>query len=403
MSEPAIDQQTFIELVRDALGKLYDSLSLQQDRLAALIDPTQPSPLQRGQSLRRLLLAGIQAIRPANGTPATSPDWRAYRLLELRYIEGLDPHEVMHQLGLARSQYYREQARAIDAVATFLWDKYTEAGAPLNASRQELIRAEAKRLSESGTPTGGLDALLLTDLFTIVEMLARARGVEVTIGAMQALYGINVDRVVLRQAILAATNALLNLPGIQRLLVGDLVDEQQRGICLRAWPANNLDGSSKDMSLCRSLTETLNGNLGLLPVADALEVRLTWTQAPPQTLLVIDDNAGLIDLFRRYLNGQPWNVVGAANGVEAREMIASAKPDVITLDVMMPREDGWEFLLALKANPAMCDMPVIVCSVLDQPQIALTLGATAYLPKPVTQQGLLNALEPWTLKCQGPY
>ena len=397
MSEPPIDQQKFAEMVRDALGKLYDSLSLQQDRLAALIDRAQTSPLQRGQNLRRLLLTGIHAIRPAAGTPASSPDWRTYRLLELHYIEGLEPHEVMRQLGFARSQYYREQARAIDVVAAHLWEKYRQEYAPSDTSRQDLIRAEAKRLSDYGAHGDSPDAQLLTDLAAIVEPLAHSKGIQADLISMQALRGIGADRVVLRQAVLAAISTLLNQPGVQHLQVGDLLDDQQRGVCMRAWPAGEMGTLLEDLTLCRSLTEALNGNVMVLSANNALEVRLTWALGPPQTLLVVDDNAGLIDLFRRYLIGQPWNVAGAANGMEAREMIVGTKPNVITLDVMMPREDGWEFLLALKANTTTRDIPVIVCSVLDQPQIALTLGATAYLPKPVTQQGLLRALEPWTL------
>jgi CheY-like chemotaxis protein len=398
ISEPPTNQQKFTEMVRDALGKLYDSLSLQQDRLATLIDPAQTSPLQRGQNLRRLLLTGIHAMRPSSGVPASSPDWRTYRLLELRYIEGLEPHEVMRQLGFARSQYYREQARAVDMVATHLWEKYHQGSTPTDAARQELIRAEAKRLSESGARDASPDTQLLTDLAAIVEPLAHSKGVRADMISMQALHGIGADRVVLRQAILAAISALLNQPGVQRLQVCDLLDDQQRGICLRAWPASEMGTLPDELALCRSLTETLNGTLSLLPVDHALEVLLTWKAGPPQTLLVVDDNAGLIDLFRRYLIGQPWHVAGASNGHEARELIGAAKPDVITLDVMMPREDGWEFLLALKANPETNDIPVIVCSVLDQPQIALTLGASAYLPKPVTQQGLLNALQPWAIQ-----
>jgi CheY-like chemotaxis protein len=335
-------------------------------------------------------------MHPAAGSPASSPDWRTYRLLELRYIEGLEPNEVMRQLGFARSQYYREQARAIDAVAAHLWDKYQEVSSPSDASRQDMIRAEAKRLSEFHTHDDSPDAQLLTDLAAIVEPLARAKNIQADMVSMRALREIGADRVILRQAILTAISATLNLPGVQHLQVSDLLGDQLRGVCLRAWPVGEMGSLREDLTLCRSLTEALNGSVMTLPVDNALEVHLIWTLGPPRTLLVIDDNAGLIDLFRRFLIGQPWTVAGAANGMEAREMIASAKPSVITLDVMMPHEDGWEFLLALKANPIMRDIPVIVCSVLDQPQIALTLGATAYLPKPVTQQGLLRALEPWS-------
>ena len=76
-------------------------------------------------------------------------------------------------------------------------------------------------------------------------------------------------------------------------------------------------------------------------------------------------------------------------------MIADTPPAVIISDVMMPEEDGWEFLASLKQDEQTRDIPFIVCSVLNEPQLAIMMGATAYLPKPVSQQALLNALSPW--------
>ncbi len=62
----------------------------------------------------------------------------------------------------------------------------------------------------------------------------------------------------------------------------------------------------------------------------------------------------------------------------------------------MPQEDGWDLLISLKADPTTRDIPVIVCSALHEPSIALTLGAAAFLPKPVTERSLVQALAPWS-------
>jgi CheY-like chemotaxis protein len=128
---------------------------------------------------------------------------------------------------------------------------------------------------------------------------------------------------------------------------------------------------------------------------DVWEASLAWLVDRPQTLLVIDDNRGFVDLFQRYLAASAWHVIGATDGAAARQALAEARPAVIVLDVMMPKEDGWELLMALKAAPETRDIPVVICSVLTEPQLAVTLGAAAYLPKPVTQQALLQALAPW--------
>lgn len=94
----------------------------------------------------------------------------------------------------------------------------------------------------------------------------------------------------------------------------------------------------------------------------------------PEILLVIDDNEDLVTLFRRYLAGHNWQVVGATNGAEVRRIMAQAHPTLIVLDVMMPGQDGWELLLALKKDENTRNIPVIICSVLNEPRLALAPG-----------------------------
>ena len=107
--------------MHEALNCLYDSPYLQTHPLGNVLTGETTGTLQRSQTLRRVLLEAIQAMRPGSGVPAQSPDWRAYRILELRYIEGLSPAEVMHQLALGRSQYFREQARVLEALTVATW------------------------------------------------------------------------------------------------------------------------------------------------------------------------------------------------------------------------------------------------------------------------------------------
>jgi CheY-like chemotaxis protein len=109
-------------------------------------------------------------------------------------------------------------------------------------------------------------------------------------------------------------------------------------------------------------------------------------------VLVIDDNPEVIQLFQRYLGGGAYYVVGATTSQEALRLTREIRPHAITLDVMMPTQDGWEILQNLKNHPATKDIPVIVCSVLREHELALSLGAADFLAKPITQQMLLMAL-----------
>jgi CheY-like chemotaxis protein len=85
-------------------------------------------------------------------------------------------------------------------------------------------------------------------------------------------------------------------------------------------------------------------------------------------------------------------VVGATAGAEVLKLARELAPVAVALDVMMPTQDGWEVLQSLKNDPTTRNIPVIICSVLDDPELAYSLGAAAYLHKPVTQADLLSAL-----------
>jgi DNA-binding response OmpR family regulator len=121
-----------------------------------------------------------------------------------------------------------------------------------------------------------------------------------------------------------------------------------------------------------------------------IEARLPAGIAP--TVLVVEDNPQVVQLFRRYLSGSPYQMLWAATGNVALDLASAERPDAITLDLLLPQRDGWEFLQAAKVHPATRDIPVIVCSVLRERELALSLGAADFLAKPVTQHALLTAL-----------
>ena len=110
-------------------------------------------------------------------------------------------------------------------------------------------------------------------------------------------------------------------------------------------------------------------------------------------ILVIDDNQGILQLFERYLTPHHYEVKKAQAGSEALLMVKENPPDLIILDVMMPTMDGWQVLRSLKQNPITENTPIIICSVLKSSKLAISLGARAYLKKPVDRLELLTTLE----------
>ena len=110
------------------------------------------------------------------------------------------------------------------------------------------------------------------------------------------------------------------------------------------------------------------------------------------SVLVIDDNEGLVKLLDRYLTDHAYRVIAATSGQEGLRLAQELLPDAIVLDVMMPGMDGWELLQRLRAEPRTTNIPVVICSVIHDPDLAQSLGASAFLPKPVSRDDVLQAL-----------
>jgi signal transduction histidine kinase/CheY-like chemotaxis protein len=119
------------------------------------------------------------------------------------------------------------------------------------------------------------------------------------------------------------------------------------------------------------------------------------------TVLVVDDDAASRDLLTTSLRREGYRTVQARGGDEALELARKLRPDAITLDVLMPKTDGWAVLGALKANPELCDIPVIMVTVAPDRSIGLSLGAAEVMTKPV-DRAELTALLRQLLSRDGP-
>ena len=120
---------------------------------------------------------------------------------------------------------------------------------------------------------------------------------------------------------------------------------------------------------------------------------------PPQfhpdgsnTLLVIDDDPAVQDLLSRFLSRQGFNVVAAASGIEGLRLAKQLHPAAITLDVLMPGMDGWQVLSALKTDPELAEIPVVVVTIVDEKNLGYALGASDYLSKPIDRDRLVTVL-----------
>lgn len=115
-------------------------------------------------------------------------------------------------------------------------------------------------------------------------------------------------------------------------------------------------------------------------------------KADKKTVLAIDDSPETVELIQKHL-GNDYRVVGLLNAARALEEAKKIKPIAITLDILMPKKDGWQVLQDLKKSPETQDIPVIILSIVDNKKLGFSLGAAEYIVKPIDKKVLLQKLK----------
>ncbi|MBN2146449.1 MAG: GAF domain-containing protein, partial [Anaerolineales bacterium] len=176
-------------------------------------------------------------------------------------------------------------------------------------------------------------------------------------------------------------------------------------------PTRKVGGSGLGLSISRLLVELHGGRIGVeseigkgsrfyftLPLEgeklpQVSEV-LTSVERPEggRVVLAIDDDRQVLNLYERYLHDHGYDVVVLTDPAKAVETARTVQPFAITLDVMMPKIDGWQVLEALKKDPETRAIPVVICSIVEEREKGISLGAVSYLTKPILEDDLVKAL-----------
>ncbi len=409
--------EEFAKKVRDVLLHLYDPAYLQNHPLALLLDNTGASnQLVRAQRLRRLILDSFEALQPPNAGNAPSEAARAYAVLTYRYVYGHSIEEIEARLALSRSQVYRVHAKAVDAVASVLWDNtfaaiysaqsvLEAAGAILHAgaggARMEEARAEVSRL-EGSKSVGAFELYeILEGVVSLMVLLSGERGIPVVLDRAHNDLYVTVDRTMLRQAIMTLVGiALANADdGVVRLAAevdtGSVIHIANQGDERANPPPASREREMVDLAVAQQLVEALGGRLETGLRGGRWWATIALAPALSKTVLIIDDNLNLVSLFRRYVGGYNVSIVGVSDSRKAVELSVQMRPQLIVLDLMLPGRDGWEILQDLRREPSLQATPIVVCSVLNEPKLAAAMGANDYLTKPVEPVAFLEVLHRW--------
>jgi CheY-like chemotaxis protein len=407
------DRSTFISHVREVFDHLDDPAYLGSHPLAGLLGIHDRRAA--AGALRRTLLGAVDELRPADGTPLDSSAWRRWRCLVMRYVDGAGIPQIARQLQLSERQARRDHAAGVDAVAAVLWSWHgsppdapalgvgltatASASAPADSLGAQDLEAESARMAATSRGQSTNVATVLESALATVGPFAEERHgrIEVTLG--DGLRQVSPSEPVLRQTLLCLSMwALMEGEASVTQFVAENAGAHVRISISFGMPTSGAVVSPRSdeardlIETARRLVEPVGASIDVENSDPGRIVTLLLPTADQTTVLVVDDNPDIVQLFRRYLYNTDYNLVQARTPSTALELARALHPAVITLDAMMPSQDGWQILQQLRLDPSTRDIPVIICSVLPERALATSLGVTEFLAKPVTQRSLLAAL-----------
>ena len=416
-----IDFKQFAAELADAYEHIYDLVYLRSHSLIRYFFSQGQSP-PAGQStnkenawlLHHMLLDTIQELDPGPQAPTFSREWRRYRLMILRYVDGLLPQAVADQLAVSRRHYYREHEGAIDALANILWKRYQLDGAdqaePRSApaqeapdsttavDRMELIRLEMAQLAQIDRRTRLPE--VVDGILSLLHDRAQQHGVALHNGLPTTMPDVWGDHRLIRQLLLGLIGHLINVSRNGLIDISVRSEPQSLALSLAVQPGTELVGSIEadsqtPLAAFEELAALSAVTLALLRRDEEIRgftVNLAL-YAGHRVVLVVDDNEDILELFQRYLKPHQYEVITVRSSAGLLELARNTQPSAIILDLMIPDQDGWDLLQLLLNHPETQSTPIIICSVLRQRELALSLGATAFLEKPVSEDRLLAVLE----------
>lgn len=355
---------------------------------------------QGADAVRDAIWREIAELRPSTSSRAGARAQRLYDVLTCRYVEGLTQDEAAERLCITPRHLRREQRLAVSAFARHLWrraqsrlqevspDSMDGGRAPewISQVHEELVALQR------GAPGAVANvAETVQAVVRLAQPIVSRYGLTLRLGVVLPDLVVEVNPSSLRQILLSTVTTLARHMAVAEITLSTGWGSGQVQISLIGRPG--VSQPLPEDPLVRELLAAQGGSCEMVTDASQVSMRFGLPPAHKLTALVVDDNPDIVHCYQRYTSGTRYRVESLDDADKVWERIETAPPDLIILDVMLPGTDGWELLSRLHEHPVARSIPVVVCTVVRDSELALALGATAYLPKPVRRADLIQVLD----------
>jgi len=398
--------ERFREEIRYAVAHLHDPDYQPSDLVCEIIGC---DPNGGGPAVQSSIIRVIEDLGSKTSASEDTRDRLEYTVLFYRFVQKLTQEQTAERLLMSVRQLRRVQREAIHVLARALW----EHGWAVKMLQENVAEEDARKGTTdfSAQAQNGLSQLqrdlawlergaphVIADVSQAIHKviglesaLSFQHGVELQASVSGSELTVSIHPTVLRQILIIAVSQLIkSLEPKEVVLSASREDGKVKivvtaSLCTRA--------GSLDLRFVRGLLAPHGGTVHVAATDDdQMSISIVIPPTGEISVLVMDDNPDMVHFYRRCLSGTRYRITNVATEQELMETVETSHPAAIVLDIMLPSVDGWELLVRLRRHPLLDAVPIIVCSVIREPELALALGAAAYLPKPVTPRDLIETL-----------
>jgi CheY-like chemotaxis protein len=399
--------EQFRQDLRDALTHLHDPDYCPSPLVYSVMDC---NPEHGAGHVQFEITEVIKELEPSTGAPLASRSRRDFDLLCNRFVLRLTQEETAERLNLSVRSVRRAQRTATHTLARLLWEhglareeaiQDTGEGKDIR-SQEEMAQTAQSRgwrsqvkqdlasLQES-TPAAVADVdEAIRYAVELESVLLSKQGIRLKTERVEPDLVAAIHPAVLRQVLVMAIGLLVRHPLSGDIAIQALSEGEDIRITLAALTSED---NEPDGNLISEIMSSQGGSVHVETTENLATVSIKVPSAGKVAVLIVDDNLDIVHFYRRCTVGTRYHILHAAQGQRTVEAIQVLAPDIIVLDIILPDADGWELLEELHRHPRTRPIPVVVCSIVREKDLASAFGAALYLPKPVQRREFIQALD----------